>query len=42
MRAVVFEQFQTFPSLREVEKPTPGPQGSEMMAQMCLHVMCWK
>lgn len=25
MRAVVFEEYQTFPSLREVEKPTPGP-----------------
>ncbi|SFF96382.1 NAD(P)-dependent alcohol dehydrogenase [Curtobacterium sp. YR515] len=25
MRAVVFEQFQTFPSLTDVPKPTPGP-----------------
>jgi alcohol dehydrogenase, propanol-preferring len=25
MRAVVFEKFQTFPTLREVERPTPGP-----------------
>ncbi|MFI2362791.1 NAD(P)-dependent alcohol dehydrogenase [Promicromonospora sp. NPDC019610] len=25
MRAVVFEKFQTFPSLREVERPSPGP-----------------
>ena len=25
MRAVVFEQFQTLPSLTEVDRPTPGP-----------------
>lgn len=25
MRAVVFEKFQTFPSLTEVDRPTPGP-----------------
>ncbi|MCE3549929.1 NAD(P)-dependent alcohol dehydrogenase [Pseudonocardia sp. RS11V-5] len=25
MRAVVFEQYQTFPALREVDKPVPGP-----------------
>lgn len=25
MRAVVFEEYQTFPSLTEVEKPEPGP-----------------
>lgn len=25
MRAVVFEQFQTFPTLTEVARPTPGP-----------------
>ena len=25
MRAVVFENFKTFPSLKDVEKPTPGP-----------------
>lgn len=25
MRAVVFEQYNTFPSLGEVERPTPGP-----------------
>ncbi|MEU2199701.1 NAD(P)-dependent alcohol dehydrogenase [Isoptericola sp. NPDC019482] len=25
MRAVVFENFQTFPELKEVERPTPGP-----------------
>ncbi|MGN7190263.1 MULTISPECIES: NAD(P)-dependent alcohol dehydrogenase [unclassified Curtobacterium] len=25
MRAVMFEQYQTFPSLTEVEKPVPGP-----------------
>lgn len=25
MRAVVFEQFQTFPSLKDVDRPTPGP-----------------
>ncbi|WP_020013303.1 NAD(P)-dependent alcohol dehydrogenase [Promicromonospora sukumoe] len=25
MRAVVFEKFQTFPSLREVDRPSPGP-----------------
>ena len=25
MRAVVFEKFKTFPSLKEVEKPKPGP-----------------
>ena len=25
MRAVVFEQFQTFPSLTEVDRPVPGP-----------------
>lgn len=25
MRAVVFDQYKTMPSLREVEKPTPGP-----------------
>jgi propanol-preferring alcohol dehydrogenase len=25
MRAVVFEQYNTFPSLTEVERPTPGP-----------------
>ncbi|WP_447925115.1 NAD(P)-dependent alcohol dehydrogenase [Georgenia muralis] len=25
MRAVVFEKFQTFPSLTEVERPVPGP-----------------
>lgn len=25
MRAVVFEAFQTFPELKEVERPTPGP-----------------
>ncbi|WP_349827328.1 NAD(P)-dependent alcohol dehydrogenase [Brevibacterium litoralis] len=25
MRAVVFEKFQTFPSLTDIEKPTPGP-----------------
>lgn len=25
-----------------VEKPIPGPQGSLMMAQMCLQVLCWK
>ncbi|GAA1493801.1 hypothetical protein GCM10009627_21470 [Curtobacterium herbarum] len=25
MRAVVFEQYQTFPALTDVEKPTPGP-----------------
>lgn len=25
MRAVVFEQFNTFPTLTEVERPTPGP-----------------
>jgi propanol-preferring alcohol dehydrogenase len=25
MRAVVFEQFQTFPSLTEIDRPTPGP-----------------
>lgn len=25
MRAVVFEQWQTFPSLTDVPKPVPGP-----------------
>lgn len=25
MRAVVFEKYQTFPSLREVDRPAPGP-----------------
>ncbi|WP_243060204.1 NAD(P)-dependent alcohol dehydrogenase [Nocardioides sp. SR21] len=25
MRAVVFEQFQTFPSLTEIDRPAPGP-----------------
>lgn len=25
MKAVVFEKFQTFPSLTDIEKPTPGP-----------------
>ncbi len=25
MRAVVFERFKTFPTLKEVEKPSPGP-----------------
>ncbi len=25
MRAVVFEQFQTFPSLTEIDRPSPGP-----------------
>lgn len=25
MRAVVFEEYQTFPSLREVDRPVPGP-----------------
>lgn len=25
MKAVVFEDYKTFPSLKEVEKPTPGP-----------------
>lgn len=25
MRAVVFEKFQTFPALREVDRPSPGP-----------------
>lgn len=25
MRALVFEQFKTMPTLKEVERPTPGP-----------------
>lgn len=25
MRAVVFNDYQTFPTIEEVEKPTPGP-----------------
>lgn len=25
MRAVVFEEYQTFPALKDVERPTPGP-----------------
>ena len=25
MRAIVFENFKTFPSLKDVDKPTPGP-----------------
>lgn len=25
MKAIVFEDFKTFPTLKDVEKPTPGP-----------------